>query len=83
MLETLEGPNPGEEIVVSVGRIGIGGYPSKIEDKTKLYMLGYQTSGGRIHGITVDTNDLYERDDGFLTDLKKWMRRILSECDNV
>lgn len=82
VLETLEGQSPGKEIVISVGPRGIGGQ-ALIEGKAKVYMLGFQGFDKRIHGITVDTNDLYERDNWFLTEIKKWIGRMLSECDNV
>jgi hypothetical protein len=54
-----------------------------IAGKTKLYVLGYQGTDRQIYGITVDTQDLYERNDWFLTTLKQWVRWLLSECDNV
>lgn len=83
LLETLEGPSPGKEIVISVDSRGIRWYQAMIEGETKLYVLGYQRSDRRIYGITVDTQDLYERKDWFLTNLKQWVRWLLSECDNV
>ncbi|WNM61226.1 hypothetical protein [Candidatus Nitrospira neomarina] len=83
VLETLEGPSPGEEIVISVDFRGIRGYQAMIAGKAKLYVLGYQGTDRKIYGITVDTQDLYERNDWFLTTLKQWVRWLLSECDNV
>ncbi len=78
VLETLEGRSPGKEIIMPFNRFSRW-YLGKLTG----YMLGYQGLDGKIYGSAVDTNDLYERDDWFLTDIKRWVRRLFSECDNV
>ena len=86
VLETLEGPSPGKEIVLlgfSERTRLMGPIRVMVEKNMERYMLGYVEMGGRIRGVSVDRNDLYERDDWFLTDLKRWVRWFLSECDNV
>jgi len=84
VVETLEGPSPGEKITLPVRLdYNYSRYQAMIEDKMEWYVLGYQSRDGRMHGVTVSWNDRSEGDDGFLTDLKRWVRWLLSDCDNI
>ncbi len=85
VVETLEGTVPNEEIVFSLGvrTMSLRRAQLMIKTNARRYLLGYQRNDGRITTASVDINDLNEKDDWFLTDIKRWVRWLFSECDTV
>jgi len=84
VVDTLEGPRPGDEIVMSVGPRDMRRAQSMLADEAKRYVLGYQGPDQYVHPVGfVRTLQEVREEKTVMGTFKKWVRWLISECDNV